>query len=99
MALKKAKKEEIAETKEVVTEEEIEVIQQSELQESEDVASTERLKLATNLVSSQFNLNTDYHVNKFDDKGKVVNLTLENKDFIIAVTIKDSNRHGMSVEN
>ena len=95
MALKKANKEVVAE---VVTEEEVEVIQQEELVQSEEGANTERLKLATNVVSSQFNLNTEYKVNKFDDKGKVVNLTLENKDFIIAVTIKDSNRHGMSVE-
>ena len=95
MALKKANKEVV---EEVVTEEEVEVIQQEELVKSEEGANTERLKLATNVVSSQFNLNTEYKVNKFDDKGKVVNLTLENKDFIIAVTIKDSNRHGMSVE-
>lgn len=93
MALKK-----VEEVTEVVTEEEVEVIQQEELVQSEEGANTERLKLATNVVSSQFNLNTEYKVNKFDDKGKVVNLTLENKDFIIAVTIKDSNRHGMSVE-
>ena len=93
MALKK-----VEEVTEVVTKEEVEVIQQEELVQSEEGANTERLKLATNVVSSQFNLNTEYKVNKFDDKGKVVNLTLENKDFIIAVTIKDSNRHGMSVE-
>ena len=57
-----------------------------------------RLELATSLVSSQFNLDENYKVTKFDDKGKVVNMTLENSDFIISVTVKDSDRHGMYVE-
>ena len=106
MALKTKKKvEAVEETKEVavqeepaMTEEEKEVIQQSEEQKTEQSADTRRLQLATNVVSTQFNLDTTYSVSKFDDKGKVVKLTLENKEFIIDVTIKDSDRHGMYVE-
>lgn len=82
----------------VMTEEEKEVIQKSEEKKKEQSADTRRLQLATNVVSSQFNLDPSYSVSKFDDKGKVVNLTLENSDFIINVTIKDSERHGMHVE-
>ena len=82
----------------VMTEEEKEAIQKSEEKKEEQSADTRRLQLATNVVSSQFNLDPSYSVSKFDDKGKVVNLTLENSDFIINVTIKDSERHGMHVE-
>ena len=82
----------------VMTEEEKEAIQKSEERKKEQSADTRRLQLATNVVSSQFNLDPSYSVSKFDDKGKVVNLTLENSDFIINVTIKDSERHGMHVE-
>lgn len=82
----------------VMTEEEKEAIQKSEEKKKEQSADTRRLQLATNVASSQFNLDPSYSVSKFDDKGKVVNLTLENSDFIINVTIKDSERHGMHVE-
>ena len=82
----------------VMTEEEKGAIQKSEEKKKEQSADTRRLQLATNVVSSQFNLDPSYSVSKFDDKGKVVNLTLENSDFIINVTIKDSERHGMHVE-
>ena len=82
----------------VMTEEEKEAIQKSEEKKKEQSADTRRLQLATNVVSSQFNLDPSYSVSKFDDKGKIVNLTLENSDFIINVTIKDSERHGMHVE-
>lgn len=80
-----------------LTSEEIEVIQKSEELDKSEGANTKRLELATGVVSKNFNLGNDYKVNKFNDKGKVVNLTLENDDFIIAVTIKDSDRHGMVV--
>lgn len=82
----------------VMTQDEKEVIQKAEEEKTKESANTERLQLATNVVSGQFNLDPSYDVKKFDDKGKVVNLTLENKDFIINVTIKDSERHGMHVE-
>lgn len=90
--------EETKQEESVMTEEEKEAIQKSEEKKKEQSADTRRLQLATNVVSSQFNLDPSYSVSKFDDKGKVVNLTLENSDFIINVTIKDSERHGMHVE-
>ena len=73
-------------------------VKEQEKKVEETGANTERLQLATNLVSSKFNLDDSYRVAKFDDKGKVVNLTLENGEFIVAVTIKDSDRHGMIVD-
>lgn len=82
----------------VMTHEEKKVIQKVEENKKEEGANTKRLELATGVVSSQFNLGSDYKVTKFDDKGKIVNMTLENGDFILAVTIKDSDRHGMYVE-
>ena len=93
MSLKRTKVEEP-----VVTQEEVEAIETAEEKRREEGANIKRLELATDVVSSQFNLGDDYTVNKFDDKGKVVKLTLENGDFVIAVTIKDSERHGMFVE-
>ena len=107
MALKsKKKKEEIVDEKEErvipvdenpLTVLEKEAIQKDEEEKTKKSADTRRLQLATNVVSSQFNLDPSYTVSKFDDKGKVVNLTLENSNFIINVTIKDSDRHGMSI--
>ena len=81
-----------------LTEDEVEVIQRAEEEETKESADTTRLQLATNIVSRNFNLDPSYNVKKFDDKGKVVKLTLENSEFIIDVTIKDSYRHGMYVE-
>ena len=100
MALKTKKKveETVQEKEPVMTADEKEAIQKAEEKKTEQSADTRRLQLATNVVSSQFNLDSSYSVSKFDDKGKVVNLTLENSDFIINVTIKDSERHGMHVE-
>lgn len=80
-----------------LTEAEKEAIVKAEEEKTKKSADTRRLQLATNVVSSQFNLDPSYTVNKFDDKGKVVNLTLENSNFIINVTIKDSERHGMHI--
>lgn len=101
--VEEAVQEEVVHTEEsveepVMTQDEKEAIQKAEEEETKESADTQRLQLATNLVSGKFNLDPSYSVKKFDDKGKVVNLTLENKDFIINVTIKDSERHGMYVE-
>lgn len=92
--------EEVVQTEEqsVLTSEEKEAISKAEEEKERESADTQRLRLATNIVSGKFNLDPSYSVKKFDDKGKVVNLTLENKDFILNVTIKDSERHGMHVE-
>ena len=107
MALKAKKKveEEIVETEvvdtvsnSVLTEDEKEAIKNDEEKREEEGADVKRLKLATNVVSSKFNLDPNYKVCKFDDKGKVVNLTLESNDFIVAVTIKDSYKHNINVD-
>ena len=82
----------------VITEAEKKAIKDMVEKETEASADTRRLKLATNVVSKQFNLDPSYRVSKFDDKGKVVALTLENSNFIINVTIKDSDRHNMHIE-
>lgn len=106
MALKSKKKvadtpvveENVTNVEPVMTPEEKEAIQKAEEEKAKESADTQRLQLATNLVSGKFNLDPSYSVKKFDDKGKVVNLTLENGEFILNVTIKDSERHGMHVE-
>lgn len=85
-------------SEDTLTHEEFEAIQKAKEEEENESADTMRLQLATNLVSKKFNLDPSYSVKKFDDKGKVVNLALENKDFILNVTIKDSDKHGMYVE-
>lgn len=65
---------------------------------SENGADTQRLSLVTNLVSEKFNLDPSYRVIQFKDTNKVVALTLENSDFIVSVTVKDSERQGIFVE-
>lgn len=92
MSLKKKKIEENS----VLTQEE--VIQKEEQRATDESANTKRLQLATNVASGKFNIDSSYSVKKFDDKGKVVKLTFENKEFILDVTIKDSDRYGIHVE-
>ena len=82
----------------VITQDEKEVIKKAVEEDTKESADTQRLQLATNLVSGKFNLDPSQSVKKFEDKGKVVNLTLENHEFIINVTIKDSDRPGMYIE-
>ena len=87
----------VEETSSYMNEGDKEALEVAEQKKKDEGASTKRLELATGIVSSRFNLGDDYSVKKFDDKGKVVNMTLENDDFSINVTIKDSDRHGMYV--
>lgn len=61
-------------------------------------ASSERLNLLLGLVSQKFGLDDTYAVCQFNDKGKVMTITLENADFNVAVTVKDSERYGLYVE-
>lgn len=67
---------------------------QEELKESEG-ADIRRMKQTTALLSSKFNLDNAYAVKNFDDKGKVIKETLEGKDFILTITVKDSEKHNI----
>lgn len=66
--------------------------------EKEAGASTLKLERATALISGKFNLGDDFKVTNFNDKGKVLKLTLENKDFVLSVDIKDADRHGLILD-
>ncbi len=94
MALKKK----TVNKEEAMTVEEKEAIVEDEKKRIEASANMERLQLATRVVSERFNLDDEYCVTKFNDKGKVVDITLENGDFIISCTIKNSEAHGMYVQ-
>lgn len=61
-------------------------------------ATTKRLNLLLGIVTKKFNLDDTYTVRQFNDKGKVMNITLENDEFSVAVVVKDSERHGLVVE-
>ncbi len=80
---------------EVLTSDEKKIIKEDEIARIETSASFERMALANRLVSEKFGINEDYSVTKFNDKGKVVDITLEGSDFIVAVTIKNTETHGM----
>lgn len=84
---------------EVITSAEIKAIQDDEQKRFDNSASVQRLQLATRIVSEKFGLDDEYSVTKFNDKGKVVELALENSQFIVAVTIKNSEVQGMTVED
>lgn len=66
--------------------------------EKEAGASTLKLERATALISGKFNLGDDFKVTNFNDKGKVLKLTLENKDFVLSVDIKYADRHGLILD-
>jgi enoyl-[acyl-carrier-protein] reductase (NADH) len=54
-----------------------------------DIASVDKLNKVTEIVSDKFGLDNTYHVTKFNDKGNKVELTLENLEYIVAVTLKN----------
>ena len=101
MALKKKKieqpevVEEQNQEEEVLTPDEVEAIQVDEKRRIDASANMERLQLATRIVSETFNLDDGYSVVAFNDKGKVVSVSLTNGDFVVSVTIKNSEAHGM----
>ena len=60
---------------------------QEELEQ--EIANTTVLDKATDLVSEIFGLDKNYSVTKFESKGQKVKLELENRNFIVSVTVKD----------
>ena len=98
MALKK--KSNVEETAPIVTEEVAEemveaTIEYNEAEVDEDLA-LRRLTNATTVVKNIFHLGDDYVITKFNDKGRSVDLTLNNREFTISVTIKDTEMHGIN---
>lgn len=67
-------------------------------EEAVNLATAERLNLLLGLVSKKFNLDDTFSVCKFGDKGKVMDIALENEDFVVSIQVKDSERHGLIVE-
>ena len=61
-------------------------------------ASSERLNRLLAVVSQKFGFDDTYAVCQFNDKGKVMSITLENSEFCVAVTVKDSEGYGLYVE-
>ena len=86
-----------AEEKNLTRQESEALIAQKEA-DKEAGASTAKLEKATALLSAKFNLDGDYKVTNFNDKGKNIKVTLENKDFVLSVDIKDSARHGLDFD-
>ncbi len=84
MALKKTSKEEVAVTEEVVVEE----------ANTREVASVDRLNTAIDLMCSKFGLDEEYVLTAFQDKGNSVKITMNNKDFEVACTIKNPELYG-----
>ena len=98
MALKK--KSNVEETAPIVTEEVAEemveaTIEHNEAEVDEDLA-LRRLTNATTVVKNIFHLGDDYVITKFNDKGRSVDLTLNNREFTISVTIKDTEMYGIN---
>lgn len=98
MALKK--KSNVEETAPIVTEEVAEemveaTIEYNEAEVDEDLA-LRRLTNATTVIKNIFHLGDDYVITKFNDKGRSVDLTLNNREFTISVTIKDTEMYGIN---
>ena len=81
-----------------VTKAESEAVLKQQEKEADAGASIEKMKRATALLSTKFNLDESYHVTNFKDGGKVVDTTLENGDFIVTIRVKDSARQGLAIE-
>lgn len=81
-----------------MNEPEVQSAKKADEQAVENGASSEKLNLLLGLVSSKFGLDDTYAVCKYTDKGKVMDISLENSEFVVSVTVKDSERHGLIVE-
>lgn len=99
MALKKSKtapaatEQENESATEMMTPEEHAAAQENMNDQMNSGANSERLRLASALMCRTFNIPEDFRITKFNDKGKVIDLTLEGDDFIVSVTIKNSEAH------
>lgn len=97
MALKKKK--EVEDSTTVVTEEVAEEMIEATKNYNDSVHdedhSLRRLSNATTVVKDIFHLGDDYVITKFNDKGRSIDLTLNNPEFTISVTIKDTEVYGI----
>ena len=59
-----------------------------EIEPTDDVASTNRLNKATELLSRKFNLGEEYVLTGFADKGSSIKVTMSSPDFEVSATIK-----------
>ena len=59
-------------------------------QENVSVASTEKLRLANELLAHQFNIDDTFHVTQVKDTGKSMTLGFANGDYEVTVKIKDT---------
>lgn len=84
----------VAEEKNVTKAESEAIIAQQEA-EKEAGASTKKLEKTVALISGKFNLDDSYAITNFKDGGNKLDLTLENKDFVLSVKVKDPDRHGL----
>ena len=74
------------EESEILDEEEMEEISERE----EENTATLRLQAAVHLVKSRFNLGDTFSVTKFNDRGeKGIDLTMQNHEFSVSVTVFD----------
>ena len=67
-------------------------------EEAVNLATAERLNLLLGMVPKKVTLDETFSVCKFGDKGKVMDIALENEDFVVSIQVKDSERHGLVVE-
>lgn len=70
---------------------------QAAQKENEDSATTEKIQLASDLVSRKFNLDSSYRVTQFKDNGKCLTISLENEEFSLSITAKDADMPGLHV--
>ena len=54
-----------------------------------------RLTNATTVVKEIFHLGDDYAITKFNDKGRSIDLTMNNPEFTVSITIKDTEVYGI----
>lgn len=64
-------------------------------QENVSVASTEKLRLANELLAHQFNIDDTFHVTQVKDTGKSMTLGFANGDYEVTVKIKDTEEMGI----
>lgn len=83
MALKKNK----------VTEEVTKEVEETK-SDTKEVASSDRLNTAIDLMCRKFGVDEEYVLTSFTDKGNSVKITMNSADFEVSCTIKNPDHYG-----
>ena len=70
------------------------VVEENPTKDTKEVASSERLNSAIDLMCRKFGVDEEYVLTAFADKGSSIKITMSSADFEVACTIKNPDLYG-----